>query len=95
MTARDTYNATIATATKTKVATELANAMTQQEAINQSGVNVGYNLQTGNYANLKSAVDAANKARLAADFAAEQAKQASHAKARDALRDAGDFTYGF
>jgi hypothetical protein len=93
MTARDTYNSTIATATKTKVASELLNAMTQQEAINQGGVNVGYTLQNGNYANLKTAVDNANKARLAADLLAEQTKQSSHAAARDALRatDQGPF----
>jgi hypothetical protein len=93
MTARDTYNATIASAAKTKVATELTNAMTQQEAINQSGVNVGYTLQNGNYANFATAVANANKARLAADYAAEAAKQASHALARDTLRatDLGPF----
>jgi hypothetical protein len=90
MSNRDTFNSSVKTAAATEVATKLTNAGTQQETINQSGVNVGYTLQSGNYANLKTAVDNARKAKIAADLAAEAAKNASIMLARDTLRDSGD-----
>jgi hypothetical protein len=90
MTARDTFNSTVATATKTKVATDLQNEMIRQETINAAGVGVGYTLQAGNYAALAAAVKSAIAAKLTADLAAEQTKQASHAAARDTLRNSGD-----
>jgi hypothetical protein len=87
---RDTFTASVKTAVAAEVATKLTNAGTQQETINQSGVNVGYTLQSGNYANLKTAVDNARKAKFAADVAAEAAKNASIMVARDTLRATGD-----
>jgi hypothetical protein len=90
MTARTIYEASVKAAAATKVVTELANADTHQTSNNSSGCDAGYNLQTGNYANLKTAVDNANKARRAADFLAEQTKQNAIMVARDLLRDSGD-----
>jgi hypothetical protein len=87
---RDTFNASVKTAVATKIASDVSNEIARQETINQSGVNAGYNLQTGNYANLLAAHISARKAKLAADYAAEQAKQASLAAARDTLRATGD-----
>lgn len=89
MTARDTYQSSVKSAASAKTATLTANQATAQETINANGVNVGYNLQTGNYANLATAVKNANIAKWNADFAAEQTKQASIAAARDTLRNAG------
>ena len=57
MTARTTFEASVKTAAVAKVASDLADATLTQETINQSGVNVGYNLQTGSYSALKTAVD--------------------------------------
>jgi hypothetical protein len=47
MTARDAYQASVASAEKTKVATNQANALTAQETINGSGVNAGTNPALG------------------------------------------------
>jgi hypothetical protein len=89
MGARDTHNATVATATKTLVTTLTLNESVRQEACNASGCNIGTTLQGGNFAYV-AAVKAANLAKLASDYAAEAARQASLAKARDTLRDSGD-----
>ena len=89
MTARSTHDATIVTATKTLVTTLLLNEQVHQEAVNASGCNIGTTLQGGNSAYV-AAVKAANLAKLASDYAAEVARQASVAKARDTLRDSGD-----
>lgn len=90
MSLRDTYNSSVKSATVTKTATLLANETTKQETINASGVNVGYNLQTGTYSTFAAAVKAANQSKRDSDFAAEQARQAAHAVARDTLRATGD-----
>lgn len=90
MTARSTYEAAITATGPTKTAALTANQTAAQETINAAGVNVGYNLQTGNFANLAAAVKTATQAKLAADFAVQQAQQATMAAARDALRATGD-----
>ena len=90
MTSRDTYNSSVKSAVAAKTATITANQTTAQETINANGVNVGYTLQTGNYANFAAGVKAANQAKRDADFAAEQTKQAAIMVARDTLRDSGD-----
>jgi hypothetical protein len=90
MTARDTYNASVVSASKMQVTT-LSTAQTSfQETINASGCNAGYTLQGGNYGNLAAAVKAANAARLAAVTNAETARQAAVAAARDTLKATGD-----
>jgi hypothetical protein len=89
MTARDTHNATVATAAKTLQVSNLNAELVRQEACNASGCNIGTTLQGGNSAYV-AAVKAANSAKLASDYAAEAARQASVAKARDTLRNSGD-----
>ncbi len=90
MSARDTYISSVKSAETSKVATLVAADATKQETINANGCNVGYNLQTGNYANFASSVKNANIARWNTTFSVEQAKQASIAAARDTLRTGGD-----
>lgn len=90
MTARETYASSVKTAAQTKTATVSAAETAAQETINASGCNVGYNLQTGNYANLATATKNAIAAKLASVNAAEAAKQASIAVAKDTLRQSGD-----
>jgi hypothetical protein len=94
MTARDTYASALVTAATTKAATLTANELTKQETINQSGVNVGYHpgVSTGSSASYEAAVKLAAQVKRDADFAAEQAKQASHMVARDTLRATGDLS---
>lgn len=89
MTARDTYQSSVKSAEGSKVATVSTAETTKQETINASGVNVGYNLQTGNYANLAAAVKSANTAKIATLNTAEHAKQVAINVARDTLRNAG------
>ena len=91
MTARDTFNASVASAQKTANATEQNNVQTAQVTIDAANTVVGYNLQTGNNANLIAATKKANAALTAARTAEEQAKQASITVARDALRSSGDY----
>jgi hypothetical protein len=92
MTARDTYNASIAAATAVKLASDLKAEMVRQEAINASGCNIGTTLQGGNAAYV-AAVKTANAVKQASDLLAEQVKQSSHAAAKDTLRatDNGPF----
>ena len=52
MTARTTYTGAVQTAATAQLVTVNAAETTRQETINQSGCNVGYNLQTGNYGEL-------------------------------------------
>jgi hypothetical protein len=87
---RDTFNSSVKTAVATEVATKLTNEIVRQTTVDASASVAGYNLQTGNYANLKTAHDNARKAKLAADMLAEQTKQAALAAARDTLRATGD-----
>ena len=60
MTARATYTAAVQAAVAMQVATVAAAQTTFQETINQSGCNVGYNLQTGSNSAFVAAVKAAN-----------------------------------
>jgi hypothetical protein len=93
-TARQTYAASVAAAVATKVVTDLQNELVRQESINaQRGV-VGLQLQNGN-SSLVTAIKNANTAKLNADLAAEMAKQAAIAVARDALRTAGGDSSAF
>ena len=89
MTARETFNASVLAASATKAATLATAELTRQTTIDGSLSVVGYNLQSGSYANLAAAVASANAAKLASLYAAEQAKQAAIALARDTLRNAG------
>ena len=90
MTARDTYTSSVKSAAASQVVTVTSAETTRQESVNASGVNVGYNLQTGNYANYAAAVKAANIAKFNSLNAAEAAKQATVAVARDTLKATGD-----
>jgi hypothetical protein len=90
MTARDTYTASVKAAASVQAASLVANEGAKQTTIDASKSVVGYTLQTGNMANLQASVTAANKAKFAADFAAEQTKQAAIAAARETLRATGD-----
>jgi hypothetical protein len=90
MTARDSYVSSAKSAEATKLATIGAAETTKQEAINASGVNVGYTLQSGNYSNFAAAIAAANAAKAASLYAAEVSRQAALAVARDTLRTTGD-----
>jgi hypothetical protein len=90
MTARTTYAASVTAASAAQIAAVIATEMPFQETINAAGCNVGYSLQSGNYGNLAAAVKTANLAKLAALNAAEIAKQAAIAVARDTLRTTGD-----
>jgi hypothetical protein len=88
MSNRDTFNASIKTAGATKLASDLTNEVARQTTIDAQ--RAGYTLQTGSYSALKAAYDSAAKAKIAADIAAEAAKNASIMVARDTLRDTGD-----
>ena len=90
MTARETFNSSIKTATQARLATVSAAEATRQSAADASNSVVGYNLQTGNFSNLDSAVKAANLAKAASLFAAEVTKQAAQDAAREILRSSGD-----
>ena len=90
MSSRDTFTSSVKSAAATQVASVTAAQGAFQETINQSGCNVGYNLQTGTYATFAAAVKAANLARLVAVNAAEAARQGTIAVARDTLKATGD-----
>jgi hypothetical protein len=90
MSARDTFNAAVVTATKTKVATDLQTEMVRQATLDAANSVVGYTTQSGNYSTLAAAVKNSVAANLAAGIAAEQARQAAIGAARDALRATGD-----
>lgn len=91
MTARDTYASSVKSAETSKVASLTVNETTKQTTIDASKSVVGYTLQTGNYANLASAVATANAAKVTADRLAEHNKQVARDTARDILRNSGDF----
>ncbi len=92
MTARDTYAASLATAEAAKIATLISAETTRQTTIDAQLSVVGYHpgVSTSSSASLESAVAAANKARWAATFNSEHAKQVAINIARDTLRDGGD-----
>jgi hypothetical protein len=89
MSSRDTLNSTVSTAGKTQAAAVLSAVQVAQTTIDAANSVVGYNNVNGSYGNLAAAVKTANLAKANAIFAAEQAKQASIAVARDTLRSAG------
>lgn len=89
MTARSTFEATVKTAAVTKTVSLTNNEMVRQTAIDAQRSVVGLVLQNGNSA-FVTAVKNANQAKWDADYAAEQAKQAAIAVARDTLRATND-----
>lgn len=89
-TARETYNASVVSASSAKVATVTTNQTAHQTAIDASLSVVGYTLQSGNYATLATTVAKANRDAVANRLAAAQAEQAAQALARDTLRGTGD-----
>jgi hypothetical protein len=90
MTARDTFNASVASAEKSKLNTIAAAETTRQATVDISNSFVGYNLQTGTFSSYQAAVTAANNAKIAALAAAEAAKQSAVAVARHTLQSTGD-----
>jgi hypothetical protein len=89
MTNRTTYEASVISAGPAKLATVATAITAHQTAIDAANSVVGYNLQTGNNATLRSTVATANAAKLEAFANAEKTRQASLAAARDTLRSAG------
>jgi hypothetical protein len=87
---RDNLVASVKVAAVAQIATVIVAVGAAQETINASGVNVGYNLQTGNNPNYVAAIKAAALAKANSLFAAEAARQAAIAVARDTLRATGD-----
>jgi predicted component of type VI protein secretion system len=63
MTARDTFNASVASAEKSKLNTIAAAETTRQATVDISNSFVGYNLQTGTFSSYQAAVTAANTPR--------------------------------
>lgn len=90
MTARDTYNASVATALATKVASNTNNTLTAQETINVTGVNAGLNPARGASAAFDAAVRTSNATLYAARKVAEMTKQVAIQAAKDTLRATGD-----
>jgi hypothetical protein len=89
MTARDTYNASCKSAEGTRTASLLTNELTRQTSCDAQLSVVGLVLQNGNSAYV-TAVANANRAKVANDFATEQARQATRDAAREVLRSTGD-----
>jgi len=88
--AEQTLANSIASAEATK-ATSLAAAQASfVAALTAAGPDVGYNLQSGNYAVFAAAVASANAAKSLARFNAEVQKQSSVQIARDTLKSTGD-----
>jgi hypothetical protein len=90
MTARDVYIASVKSAAATKVSTELTNEVTRQTTVDANNSVVGYNLQSGNYANFAASHATARKQAAVNGLAAEAARQIAISTAKDLLRDSGD-----
>lgn len=92
MSARDTYNASVASAASVQAASVAAAQTAAETTIDGSLSAVGYNLNSGAtaYATLAAAIKASIIAKRNALQAAEMAKQASIAAAKDTLRTTGD-----
>jgi hypothetical protein len=90
MTARDVYIASVKSAAATKVSTELTNEVTRQTTVDANNSVVGYNLQSGNYANFAASHATARKQAVVNGLAAEAARQIAISTAKDLLRDSGD-----
>jgi hypothetical protein len=82
MTARDTFNSSIATAETTKTVTLDAAQTTFQETINAKGCNVGYTVSGDNYTNFATAVANANAALRSAMPLSERSRHQSKRLAR-------------
>jgi hypothetical protein len=92
--AQETYRASVASAHASRDRAVAAAETQRQATVDASNSFVGYNLQTGNYANFVAAVNTANAAKLKALNDAEVAKQAAIAVARETLRNAtGEYGY--
>jgi hypothetical protein len=89
MTNRDTYNTSCKSAETTKIAQSLVDSNSEQETLQANKCNVGYTLQSGNFANLDSATRTENLARFNNALARERARQSSISSAKDTLRGTG------
>jgi hypothetical protein len=93
MTARDTYNASIKTASQTKLASVQAAEPVHQVALDAQLSVVGYYAGgVGSSSSLEAAIKTANASKLASIFAAEQKRQSDFDAARETLRGAGDLS---
>jgi acetaldehyde dehydrogenase (acetylating) len=90
MTARTTFEGSVATVGPTKINSVNAAELVRQEAINAVGVNVGANMQLGASNSQIASVKAAIAAKLASQDAADRAAQATYDAARQTLRATGD-----
>jgi hypothetical protein len=90
MAPRDTYIASVATAAKTRVATDLTNVVAFQATVDAQQANVGLGSYVSNNASLVTATKNANAALLAARIAETAAQMASMDAARETLRATGD-----
>jgi hypothetical protein len=95
MSNRDTYIASLKTAAQTKRDAVAAAVTTKQVTIDAARSVTGYTTQTGSQATLDAAIKTANQGFWDSSFAAEQAKQAAIAVARDTLRNAGGDSSAF
>lgn len=86
MTVRDTYQASVKTASVAKVASNVVNANTHQESINAVGVNIGANPQLGVTAAHQATIMTANETYNANKQNAEMVKQVAIQAAKDILR---------
>jgi hypothetical protein len=90
LTVRDTYQASVVVAEAAKLATLQKAAMTQQEAINAVGVNIGANPMLGVTAAHDTIIKAANVTQQATAQKAEHDKQVAINNARSVLQAVGD-----
>jgi hypothetical protein len=90
VTSRTTYETSVAGVGATWTSSVNAADLTLQESVNLTGVNAGANPQLGASSSQISSLKTAIAARLASRDAADRAKQATLAVARDTLRTAGD-----
>jgi len=90
MAARDNFNGSVASAEATKATSLQAAQASYVASLTAATCDIGYTLQSGNYAALAAATASANASKAASRLAAEQAKQSSIQVARDTLRGTGD-----
>lgn len=91
MTARSTYESTVATASLPRVATNTANAIAHQETLNaNSSSGLGTSKARGVTAAQDATIRAANVTYQVAKQAATMAEQATIQVAKDLLRSTGD-----
>jgi hypothetical protein len=90
VTARTTFESSVASAGAAKTATLASNVAQLQATISAAGVDQGKNPQLGCDNALTAAIKAAAAAKQNADAAAEASRQSSISAAREALRATGD-----